>query len=1624
MKTTSRSGNSVAGTIGSRRSNRNSRESASAHRGSQGRHATLAAFDQLEPRIAFSVSYGNVNDWGTGVQGQLTLTNDTSAAIADWQVSFNYARTIDTIWNAQIVSHTGSQYVIKGLEWDKSLAVGAVQGVGFTAGAGTGVPSSFVLTAAGTTPVTPPVVTLPTVSVAGVSISEGVAGVTTVARFVVALSKPSTTPVTVAYATADGTATAGSDYTAVRGTLTFAAGQTSKAVNVRVLGDAVVEPNEAFTLVLSLATNATIFTGSATGTIQNDDAAPPVSVTPPGITLSDVSVVEGNPQVGVASGYLHTSGSQILDANNNSVRIAGVNWFGFETTTFAPHGLWTRGYKEMMDQMKSLGFNTIRLPYSDQLFDAGSAPNSIDFYKNADLQGLNGIQIMDKIVAYAGEVGLKIFLDHHRSDAGNSANDSGLWYTAAYPESKWISNLTMLATRYAGNSTLIGIDLHNEPHGAATWGDGTANDWRLAAERGGNAVLAANPNLLIIVEGVEVAASGSYWWGGNLSNAAAFPVRLNASDRLVYSAHDYPASVYAQKYFSDPSYPNNLPAVWDQNWGSLFRTGKAPVLLGEFGSNLATASDQAWYGKLASYLKGDLDGNGTIDLASGQQGISWTYWSWNPNSGDTGGILANDWKTVNTAKLDPLKALQFQFPVVTGTGTAVATTPATFTIALSAASTQSITVQYATADSTAIVGRDYTSTSGTLTFAPGETQKTVTVLVTRDTTAEANETFQLKLSSPTNATLTKATATGTIVDDDTAVTPPPVTPPVPSLSVSSGRVNEGNTGTSALTFTVSLSAASAQQVSVQYSTTDGTATAGSDYTAAIGTLTFAAGELTKTITVSVAGDTAVETDETLIVKLGTVLAATIASGTGTGTIVNDDTVLTGSYNYAEVLQKSLLFYDAQRSGDLPTSFPLNWRGDSALADGSDVGLDLSGGYYDAGDHVKFGLPMTSSMTMLGWGVVQYRDAYAASGLLPQMLESLKWGTDWIIKAHPSANVFYAQVGNGSADHAFWGAPEAMTMARPSYRIDAQHPGSDVAGEAAAALAAASIVFRPTDSVYADLLLKHARELYTFADTYRGKYSDSIPDAASFYNSFSGVSDELAWGAIWLHKATGEQAYLTKAQAIYDTSLSGKQLQWTQSWDDKTYGTAVLLAKATDGQLYKADAERWLDYWTVGNSSGRIKYTAGGLAFLDTWGSLRYSANTSFLALIYSDTVADYGGRYHDFAVKQINYMLGDNPTNRSYVVGFGNNPPVNPHHRGASGVYDGNVNAPGNNRHILYGALVGGPQSASDVDYVDLRSNYICNEVALDYNAGFQGAIARLYTEYGGKAVATMPPAETPTNEFFVQAAINTAGSGFTEIRALLNNQSAWPARMSSNLSFRYFVDLSEVTAAGYTASDVLVTSNYTQGATVSGLQVWDAAKGIYAVNIDFTGTAIGPGTGSSFWKEAQFRVGLKGGLPASAWNALNDWSYQGIGTDRSAPVQTAFLPVYEGGRLLFGNVPTGSLTPALPVTPTLPVTPVSSATVSFVQTSQWSTGFNADMKIKNTGTTPISDWTLEFDMKANIVNLWNAVIVSHVGDHYVIRNAAWNGTITAGTELSFGFQADGIAGELPTNKKLNGKVL
>jgi len=483
------------------------------------------------------------------------------------------------------------------------------------------------------------------------------------------------------------------------------------------------------------------------------------------LSISDVAQFEGDPLTGYGATYLHTDGNQIVDAHGNTVRIAGVSWFGLETDTFSPHGLWARNWQDMMDQMKAEGFNTIRLPYSNELFDAGSTPNGIEFSINPDLVGLNGLQIIDKVVDYAEEIGLRVFLDHHRSDAGAGPNGNGLWYQAEYDEERWIADWVMLAERYAGRPTVMGADLHNEPHGPATWGTGDlATDWRLAAERAGNAIQAVNPELLILVEGIQFYEDGSsYWWGGNLERAGEYPVRLDVENRLVYSPHAYPDSVFSQPWFSDVNYPNNLPAIWDDAWGYLFRENVAPVLLGEFGSRLETTIDTQWVDSVISYLDGDFDLDGTRDLAAEQLGMGWTWWSWNPNSGDTGGILQDDWTTVISDKVEKLEPIQFEFPT---DGETVTEKPYQFTISLSQAAEENVTVNYETSGDTATSGDDFTAASGQVTFAPGETSRTVTIIGRRDLNAESDETFFVDLSNAVGATIADSRGVGTIQNDD------------------------------------------------------------------------------------------------------------------------------------------------------------------------------------------------------------------------------------------------------------------------------------------------------------------------------------------------------------------------------------------------------------------------------------------------------------------------------------------------------------------------------------------------------------------------------------------------------------------------------------------------------------------------------------------------------------------------------------------------------------------------------------------------------------------------------------------------------------------------------------------
>ncbi|WP_203073609.1 Calx-beta domain-containing protein [Falsiroseomonas ponticola] len=784
--------------------------------------------------------------WTTGFVGQVTMTPD--AALNGWTLAFDAAFTIDSIWGAEIVSFSAGRYLVRGQSWNSTAPAGGTLGFGFSASGPGAVPdpTGFTLGGAGGVPLVPP--GPPSLSVGDVEVLEG-AGFAT---FEVKLSAAAAGPVTVKFATANGTARAGSDYAALSGTLTFAAGETVKRVSVALANDRIFEATENFSLKLSGATGATIADNTAIATIRDDDAARisisdasvvegdggnrvlsfkvtlaeasgssvfvnyataggtaesgvdfvarsgMVSFSPgqtekivtvtvigdrlverdetmvvtlsapqrgvivdgtgvgtivnndlPRIAIADATATEGDPGAQGMVGVLSTSGRDIVDATGQAVKIAAVNWFGMEGTTFAPHGLDVRNWRDMMDQMAETGFNAIRLPFSAEAVLRGGTPNGINFALNPDLAGLTPLQIMDRIVDFAGDIGLRIILDHHRSAAGAGPNGNGLWFDGGFTQADWVGMWEKLAARYAGDPTVIGADLSNEPHGAS-W-----NAWASAAELAGNAALAKNPDWLIFVEGVAEHQNNYYWWGGNLMGAAERPVQLNVANKLVYSPHDYPNSIYPQSFFQGADFAAKLPDLFEKMWGYLWESGTAPVFVGEFGTRLVDPKDRAWLDKIVDYMGGDVDADGDKDIAG--PGVSYAWWSWNPNSGDTGGILADDWKTVLTEKV---AAIQEILPEQ-----AEAVRKASFTVTLSDPVSNPVTVGWRTAPGTADA-TDYVHASGVLTFQPGQTRQVIEVALRADEVAERAEEFRLELFSADGATIADALGIGRIADDD------------------------------------------------------------------------------------------------------------------------------------------------------------------------------------------------------------------------------------------------------------------------------------------------------------------------------------------------------------------------------------------------------------------------------------------------------------------------------------------------------------------------------------------------------------------------------------------------------------------------------------------------------------------------------------------------------------------------------------------------------------------------------------------------------------------------------------------------------------------------------------------
>ncbi len=341
---------------------------------------------------------------------------------------------------------------------------------------------------------------------------------------------------------------------------------------------------------------------------------------------------------------------RLADDAGRLIHLRGLNWFGFETQRHVAGGLDRRNLQDMVRQMWALGFNAVRLPLCPQTL-RGVPVSAVDPQRNPALAGRDSLALLDAVIEALDGAGLYILLDHHSRDCRGIDE---LWYGAGYREADWIADLRFLARRYGAVPHVLGIDLKNEPHGAATWGDDApATDWNHAAERAGAAVRAVAPHWLIFVQGVgdlpdgDCGGGGGHWWGGNLEPAACHPLDPLAlpADRLVYSPHLFGPDVYRQAYFDAPDFPANLPAIWRRHFGYLREQGLA-VVPGEFGGRYGAgdAQDRDWHEALVDWL-----------VAAGLTDAF--YWSWNPDSAGTGGLLRDDWQQLRQDKLALLRRL-------------------------------------------------------------------------------------------------------------------------------------------------------------------------------------------------------------------------------------------------------------------------------------------------------------------------------------------------------------------------------------------------------------------------------------------------------------------------------------------------------------------------------------------------------------------------------------------------------------------------------------------------------------------------------------------------------------------------------------------------------------------------------------------------------------------------------------------------------------------------------------------------------------------------------------------------------------------------------------------------------
>lgn len=683
-------------------------------------------------------------------------------------------------------------------------------------------------------------------------------------------------------------------------------------------------------------------------------------------------------------------------------------------------------------------------------------------------------------------------------------------------------------------------------------------------------------------------------------------------------------------------------------------------------------------------------------------------------------------------------------------------------------------------------------------------------------------------------------------------------------------------------------------------------------------------------------------------------------------------------NWAKLLQYTLHFYDANMCGtDVTDKSRFSWRGNCHVYDAKvpmqpidskhsgtnmseafmseykdildpdgDGFIDVSGGFHDAGDHVKFGLPEAYAASVVSWGYYEFRQAYEETGQDDHVETICRHFCDYFMRCtfrDKSGDVvaFCYQVGDGSVDHEYWQSPEIDAMGRPAFFATSELPTTDDVSEAAAALAINYYNFKETDPEYAEKCLDYSKALFDFANKNDKAVGPPGEGPMSFYTS-SKWEDDFCFAAGWLYLITEDHDYLEACEKYIDYyAPPGYVLCWNDMWN----GVGIIFGRIQD--IYPEVCEETrvaigrgqyevLDFWEMEakalNTVMNKKLTPAGYFHLDTWGSARYNTAVQFTALVY-DKYQKGKDRYNDknedytftkWSLGQMEYIIGDNPLGRSYVVGYGENSVKFPHHRAASGLTM--AEDPAEHKHVLYGALAGGPDDMDE--HNDVTSDWVYNEVTIDYNAAIVGAAAGLYLYKGDKTMKpeeNFPPEEKSDDtqlfsgdDFWVSGYCSDApeatGAGVTKLTFFVNTDSLEP---HDDISIRYYFSIEEFNKKEIPGSFVLQkTYDQVQTEVADRAAVLSQPKqykdDIWYIEISWPDYAIANSN-----KKYQLIIGNYYG---ENWDSSNDWSKKGMidltkeGEDYDNIVSGVEFAkrcenvcVYADGKLIGGTEPDGT---------------------------------------------------------------------------------------------------------------------